>query len=221
MRFGGYEKTSKSIALISDLPDSLSVLDFYAGEAQWITPQLKRFSDVHLLEIRPDFEAKLRERMPHAKVSIGDSYQMAQLPENRHRFDLVVMDNHVGAFAEHVEHFEAIQHVPTLLREKGGYLIVNVCVEPELLLLYNYVRNFRALWENTRVYWRKMRDGTFKRWLDGRAAFYGCESISQNRAQSTYAQAFAKMGYIAGDWRWEERRPFLYMLRMRVTPLER
>lgn len=209
------------MTVFEDLPQDLRVLDFYAGECKWITPRLRRFDSVALWEIRPDFKARLEKCLPNGVVTIGDSYQMAQLPENRHRFNLVVMDNHVGSFADKVEHFEALPHVMNLLDEKGGYLVVNLCTDPEFLLVYNYIRNFRALWENTRTYWRKIRDGTFKRWLSGRLAFYGCESISQHEAERTYIRYFANLGVMVEEFTWEERRPFLYLLRMRLTPVER
>lgn len=211
---------TKSIHILDGLSPGLRVLDFYAGEAKWITPILKRFNAVDLWEIQSLFREALEGAIPHANVTIGDSYAMAQYPENRHRFDLILMDNHVGAAWGHVEHFDAVGHVPALLDEKGGYLVVNVCTRPRLLLGYNYLRNYRALWENTRLYWRKTWDGTFTCWLAGRVAFYGCESVTQEQAVGVYSEYFANRGFAASGFRWEERRPFLYLLRMRLTRLD-
>jgi hypothetical protein len=206
----------KLIELFGDLPQNLRALDFYAGEAKWITPQLKGFSDVTLWEVNPAFEATLRERMPNARVQIGDSYAMARLPENRGRFDLILMDNHVGAFGVHVEHFDALNHVPTLLSEGGGYLVLNICTSPLGLLTWNYVRNYRALWANTKATLRKYLDDTYDRWLKGRVAFYGKVDVDKEEAEETYTRFFNAYNLHISEFRWARRRPFLYLLRMRL-----
>lgn len=206
----------RSTEILSGLPDDTRVLDFFAGDATIISGNLSRFSDLTLWEIRPECMKPLHAKMPHAKIQIGDSYQMAQLPRNQGRFDLVFMDNHAGEFSGHIEHFDALQLVPRLLSESGGYLIFNVVTDPYLYHLWHFIRNSRVFTTNVKSYHKRIVNGSFSRWLKGRVDFYGKVSLNRNEVLEAYGKAFNAYNLHISEPVWVRRRPFLYMLRLRL-----
>lgn len=189
-------------------------MDFFSGDGRWETWRLGGFGDLHCWELDAANEAGLRHRLPLAHVRIGDSYAFAG--EYPNRFDVVVSDNHVGAFGNHVEHFDALPLLAGLLRDEG-YLILNTCSDPIGLLAYNYIRNYRALGENTRTYIRKIQDGTYKRWLHGRLVFYGGWVMDHRDLERHYRAYFEALGLGVAEVKFAERRPFLDFMRVKLV----
>ena len=112
---------------------SCRALEFFAREGNW---QTVRYADkvarLDAWEINPKFEAALRRNLPQAAVRIGDSFALSQLPEFAGRFDFVVYDNPQVTFGDHnqyCEHFEALETLPRLMRERA-VAIFNVNREP-------------------------------------------------------------------------------------------
>ena len=74
--------------------DKLDGLEFYAREGDWQTISYSgRLSTLHAWEIDPDRETALRRNLPRAIIRIGDSYELALLPEYQHKFSFINFDN--------------------------------------------------------------------------------------------------------------------------------
>lgn len=104
-------------------------LEFFAREGDWqAVVYASAVARLEAWEVDPRFEAGLRANLPRAAVRIVDSIQAARRPENRARFDLIVVDNPQGCFGpqeRYCEHFEALETVGGLL-DGGGVVVFNV-----------------------------------------------------------------------------------------------
>jgi hypothetical protein len=104
-------------------------LEFFAREGDWqATAYVGRVASLEAWEVDAAREARLRANLPHATVRIVDSIVFASRPENRGRFDFVVLDNPQGCFgpgARYCEHFEALEAACGLLSERA-VLVFNV-----------------------------------------------------------------------------------------------
>src|SRR5262245_6605123 len=104
-------------------------LEFFAREGDWqATAYAAAVARLEAWEVDPRFERGLRANLPAAEVRIVDSLQAALRPENRARFDLVVIDNPQGCFGprgRYCEHFEALETVGALL-DGSGVVVFNV-----------------------------------------------------------------------------------------------
>ena len=108
-------------------------LEFFAREGDWQTVSYAgEVASLEAWEIEPHCEPALRRNLPGATIRMGDSYQLARLPEYAGAFDLVVLDNPqviFGPQGEHCEHFDALELMPNLLGG-AGTLIFNVNYAP-------------------------------------------------------------------------------------------
>lgn len=157
----------KGIAL-----SQLKALDFFAREGDWQTayyaPLVK---EIHAWELNPDFETNLKKNLPlGAKVTIGDSHVLAK--ETNERFDLIVLDNPLGCYADkYCEHFNAIECIVPLLND-FGIVVLNVKTQP-----YNFEK--------------------FPEWKRRRDDFYGVDSssLSDHFIDPFYREKFSTLGF--------------------------
>ena len=122
----------KVCGLLKDKGIDLSrmrALEFFGREGDWqTTAYAGEVMSLEAWEIDPKFEPALRRNLPDATIRIGDSYEIAAAPENKGRFDFVVLDNPQCLFGEeleHCEHFDALPLGLGLIEKEGG-LIFNI-----------------------------------------------------------------------------------------------
>ncbi|MDA7437906.1 hypothetical protein N8773_00905 [Candidatus Pseudothioglobus singularis] len=123
---------------------SLKVLEFFARKGNWHT--LSYANKVHSIsawEIEAKFKSDLRVNIPHSKIRIGNSFELAKEPEHFESFDLIVFDNPQGIYGEYCEHFECLNLTPDLMIKKGGLVIFNINKAP-----FNY--NKESMWAKKR-----------------------------------------------------------------------
>lgn len=130
---------------------SLNALEFFAGEGDWQTVSYARkIKSLDAWEINPELESALRRNLPNAKIRIGDSYKLANLPEFKNKFNFIVFDNPQVTFGsknEYCEHFEALELIPILAKERS-VVVFNVNTAP-----YNYDQHPE---------WQKRRNAFYK-----------------------------------------------------------
>lgn len=158
---------------------AMNALEFYAREGDWQTiSYADKVASLHAWEINPECEPALRKNLPKAKIRIGDSYQLAKHMEFREKFDLVILDNPqviYGDKQQYCEHFESIELVHHLLKDKG-ILIFNINTSP-----YNY---------DKQAEWQKRRK-----------AFYGIDQTEKfdfDFLKNFYVEFFKKRNFDVG-----------------------
>ncbi|MFZ5807250.1 MAG: hypothetical protein ACOY3I_08605 [Verrucomicrobiota bacterium] len=142
-------------------------LEFFAREGDWQTVSYAgKVASLDAWEINPECEVALKRNLPNAKIRIGDSYEFAKLPEFAHQFDFIVFDNPQLTFGkknEYCEHFEALEMIPFLLKNRG-IVVFNVNTSP-----YDYEKH--PEWQRRRKTFYKT-DATEKLSLDFLEKFY-------------------------------------------------
>jgi len=100
----------------------MHALEFFAREGDW---QAVAYSDkvysIDAWEIDPAFREGLKQNLPMARITIGDSFNLAKIPKNSHKFDFIVFDNPQGHFGPnncYCEHFQALDLIPLLMPEE-------------------------------------------------------------------------------------------------------
>lgn len=135
---------------------SRDALEFFARDGSWQTTRyMSTVKSLTAWEIDPIFEAALKENCPKASVHIGDSYELAKLPENRERFGWIVFDNpqmEFGPGGVHCEHFDALDLLP-LLAAKDCVVIFNINWHP-----FEYQR--QPAWQKRRNAYYKVADAS-------------------------------------------------------------
>ncbi len=131
----------------------MTALDFFARKGDWQTSQYARkVKKIYAWEIEKDHETDLIKNLPHdAKITIGDSFSLANRPEHCNIFDLIVFDNPMNCYADklYCEHFEALTLVPRLLKD-SGVVIFNVKLNPYNLSIYDEWKNRRDIFYNVK-----------------------------------------------------------------------
>lgn len=152
-------------------------LEFYAREGDWQTVSYSdQLASLHAWEIDPEREKALRRNLPNAQIRIGNSYELACLPEYQKKFNFINFDNPQATFGcnnEYCEHFEALPLIENLIPDQG-IVVFDVNYNP-----YNYKYN---------NVWRKRRDSFYKKTDTSRLSF---EFI-----KSHYEDYFLKMGFV-------------------------
>lgn len=121
--------------------EKMKALDFFAREGDWQTKYYADLVDsIDAWEIDPKFENKLRENLPQAKITIGDSHELAR--KSNSKYDIIVLDNPQSCYGNYCEHFDALESVLPLL-SKRGIIIFNVKTVP-----FNYENNLS--WKSKR-----------------------------------------------------------------------
>ncbi len=111
----------------------MEALEFFAREGDW---QVQAYADkvgsLEAWELNCCFEEGLKKNLPCASVKIGNSFELARLKSNLNKFDYIVIDNPqylYGTRNEYCEHFEAIELVPLLMKNKT-IVIFNINTKP-------------------------------------------------------------------------------------------
>ncbi len=108
---------------------SCHAVEFFAREGNWHTVSYaSAVARLDAWEIDRRFEKALRRNLPHARVRIGDSFELAEQPEFAAQFDLVVYDNPQVTFGDgdrYCEHFEALDTLSHLMKRQAA-VIFNV-----------------------------------------------------------------------------------------------
>jgi hypothetical protein len=98
-------------------------LEFFAREGNWHTVDYaKKIKELHAWEMNPQFRQGLERNLPFADIVIGDSFQLARMPEHAGMFNFIVFDNPQGLFGQddcYCEHFEALDLVSQLMSDTG------------------------------------------------------------------------------------------------------
>ena len=156
---------------------SMTALEFFARDGSWQTAVFANLvKEVHAWEIDSRFEKDLIANLPeNSKVRIGDSYQIGKEQAFERMFDMIVFDNPQGCYGEkYCEHFDALDYIPFLGKEKTTTVVFNVKLSP-----YDFYSD-----EN-------------KAWRERRASFYGLDDTSNlelNFVTSFYKNYFKSMG---------------------------
>ncbi|NUM88091.1 MAG: hypothetical protein HUU37_02700 [Bdellovibrionales bacterium] len=112
---------------------SFCALEFFAREGDWQTAvYFPKVRSLDVWEIDPAFRPALERNLPGARITIGNSFELALRPENQGRFDFLVFDNPQGLYgpkSEYCEHFEALALVPHLMSQRA-WVIFNVNWHP-------------------------------------------------------------------------------------------
>ena len=101
----------------------MDALEFFAREGDWQTKEYAgKVKTVEAWEVNPNFENGLKKNLPDAVIRIGNSFELARDDMNKGKFDFIIIDNPqclYGPNNEYCEHFEALELVPFLLKERG------------------------------------------------------------------------------------------------------
>jgi hypothetical protein len=155
-------------------------LDFFAGTGESMSKYLDWFDDATYWEIDEE-KAKIFDKLrPEANIIIGDSYEMAL--EDEWEYNLILVENYVGIFGTHCEHFDALNCIPRLISAEGGYVVSQVCTNPKLFLIGQF---FKDRWM-TREY--------MNRWFKLREIFYGKNIMRRDELTSHYIVTFNHLG---------------------------
>jgi len=125
---------------------TFDALEFFARAGDWQT--IKYASQVKSLdawEVDSRFENALKQNLPNARITIGDSFDLATRPKYHNLYDFIVIDNPQNVFGDknqYCEHFDVLPLVKNLLRD-NGVMIYNVNTAP-----FNY--DDFPLWEERR-----------------------------------------------------------------------
>lgn len=163
--------------LFHDLPHEATALDFFAGTGEGMSKYLDWFDDATYWEIDRGKANRFAKLRPEANLVVGDSFELAKIDE--YEYNLILMENDIGIFGEHCEHFDALGWVPKLLSAEGGYVVSLVCTNPKLYSLGELMRGRMV--------------GNLKGWLDSRRMFYGNVNISKDELEDHYGDLFDQM----------------------------
>lgn len=98
-------------------------LEFFAREGDWHTVDYaKKIKELHAWEINLQFKQGLEQNLPFADIVIGDSFQLARMPEYAGMFNFIVFDNPQGLFGQggcYCEHFEALDFIQKLIPDSA------------------------------------------------------------------------------------------------------
>ena len=101
----------------------MDALEFFAREGDWhIRTYADKVGSLEAWELDCRFEEGLKKNLPFASVKIGNSFELARLKTSQNKFDYIVIDNPqylYGTRNEYCEHFEALELVPLLMKNKA------------------------------------------------------------------------------------------------------
>jgi len=119
-------------------------LEFFAREGDWHTIAYSNIvKELYAWEIDSQFIKNLKKNLPNAIIENGNSFELSRRKKYKNYFDLIVIDNPQNVFNGYCEHFDAIERVNFLLKDKG-IVIFNINVRP-----YNLKENI--LWNRRRI----------------------------------------------------------------------
>jgi hypothetical protein len=165
--------------LFHDLPHEAMVLDFFAGTGESMSKHLDWFDDATYWEIDRENVKRFLELRPEANLIAGDSFDLAQHDEWEYK--LILIENYIGIFGDHCEHFDALGWIPRLLSAEGGYVVSLVCTNPKLYCLDELIRNRRKI-------------DNLGEWFGSRKMFYGKVDMSREELIIYYDELFYQMG---------------------------
>jgi len=175
---------------------SRTALEFCAREGEWQTvAYASRVKQVCAWEIDPRFLPKLRENLPPgSEITLGDSFELAALPANEHRFDFIVLDCPLCIYNGKCEHFEALALLPYLAKAEA-VVIFNVNIHP-----YDYDKH--------------------PEWAARRQAYYGVDAsrLALDFCLDFYRAKLAGLGFEVKAMFAENRAPadYLYAIAVRI-----
>lgn len=172
------------------------VLEFFARDGSYHTNDYNNnVKKIIAWEINRKFKKDFKKNVKNSKFIVGDSFKLSKKNFFFNQFNLIVIDNPqyiYGSNKEYCEHFEAIENLKNLFKEKKCFLIFNINKKP-----YGY---------------NKLKD-----WKSRRQKFYGqnidTSKISSKEMNLFYKQKFKKLGYNVLDCFQQKRNNFLsYMV---------
>lgn len=172
-------------------------LEMFGRKGDWHTVDYSRMvKSLEVWEIDAQYNDDLRKNLPLAVIKNVDSIEFSRAPENRGRFDFIVIDNpmsNYGPNGKYSEHFDVIESACAMVRH-NGVLVFNVNVQP-----YDY---------DNHPAWKKRRE-----------KFYGkadASCLSLDELVDFYAELFASSQLRVVHTVHYERNDFLYYLMFRL-----
>lgn len=167
-----------------------TAVDFFARDGGWQTVAFAaEVGSVCAWEIDPQYLPALEANLPKgSEITLGNSYEIALRPENKSRFDFIVIDNPQGIFGDaKCEHFEALPLVSHLAKQTA-VLIFNVNIQP-----FNYDQH--------------------PAWAARRIEYYGRESaqLSMDFVLDFYRKKLNELGFSIQQLFAENRAPADYL----------
>jgi len=113
----------------------MDALEFFAREGKWhVLSYADKIGSLEAWELDDNFEEELRKNLPMASVKIGNSFELARLKQNQNqnKFNFIVIDNPQGLYGannDFSEHFEAIELIPLLMKNKA-IVVFNINSKP-------------------------------------------------------------------------------------------
>jgi len=158
---------------------------------------VSRVKSLEVWEWDPQCEALLRRNLPGAEIKITDSY--LEIQKTPKRYDLIVVDNPGGPWADHCEHFDLFPHLFRVARDPS-ILILDVIPEADPVYQAKYPSFFNAVH------------------LERRRAFYRTERPERVTLEDmfpVYEAGVREQGF-AVEWRFTQRRGMVHYLVLKI-----
>lgn len=127
-------------------------LEVFARTGEWHTTSYAgAVGHLTAWEINSEYEDQLRASLPCAEVAIGDSFEFLRNLRSIPTFDLLVVDNPMGFFLGHCEHFDLLPLALTVLNSPA-LIVLNV--------------NFHPFDLDSQPNWKRARDSYYGRSAD-------------------------------------------------------
>lgn len=166
--------------------DRLRALEVFGDDGTRHTMDYAPFvASLDIWEIRPERERTLRANFPRARVTIVDSF--AEVKRTANTYDLVVVDNWIGMFNGHCEHFELFPEILRVVDDQG-------------ILVLTVIGHLGE--EERGPFARVHSEESLTTHLGRRRRFYRTdhpESVSVDQMLAVYRDLFAAQG-VAIDW---------------------
>lgn len=147
------------------------------------TTYADRVRTLEVWEIDENLHPRLRKNLPKASIRITDSY--AEITQTAKRFDLIVVDNPIGAYGAHFEHFDLFPDEVFRIARDGCILVLNVIPSIDRVTL----KHFPELME--------------RNYIERRKQFYGADDamhIPIDRMAAIYRGFAEQNGFRLAWW---------------------
>jgi hypothetical protein len=163
---------------------SLDALEVFGNEGlDHTTTYADRVRNLEVWEIEENLRSCLSENLPNASIRITDSYE--EVTQTAKRFDLVVIDNPIGPYGIHCDHFGLFPDKVFRIARERCILVLDVIPTIDRVTL---------------TYFPELKEEGY---LDRRKQFYGADDVMHipiNRMASVYRDFAEQNGFRLAWW---------------------